>query len=79
MSWACDWVKTAAGALKAATSANLSQQVHYSRFRHNPTYWEHTGHRWRGAVDPFDSQSQISISTIYFSRTFEHSTLALEG
>jgi hypothetical protein len=44
------------------------QQVRCSRFRHEPAYWEHVGHRWRGALALFDFQPQLSSSTISFSR-----------
>jgi len=61
-------VRTAAGALDAITPANLLQQVRCSRFRHEPAYWEHIGHRWRGALALFDFQPQLSLSTISFAR-----------
>ncbi|WP_336330640.1 hypothetical protein, partial [Haloarcula sp. CGMCC 1.2071] len=40
------------------------------RFRHESTYWEHIGHRWRGALALFDFQPQLSLSTIYYARAF---------
>ncbi|WP_336331219.1 hypothetical protein, partial [Haloarcula sp. CGMCC 1.2071] len=39
-------------------------------FRHESTYWEHIGHRWRGALALFDFQPQLSLSTIYYARAF---------
>ncbi|WP_235007296.1 hypothetical protein, partial [Haloarcula mannanilytica] len=41
-----------------------------SRFRHEPAYWEHIGHRWRGALALFDFQPQLSLSTISFARAY---------
>ena len=64
-------VRTAAGALTTITPANLLQQVHCSRFRHEPANWEHVGHRWRGTLTLFDFQPQLSPSTISFPRAFE--------
>jgi hypothetical protein len=72
-------IRTAAGALDTITPANLLQQVRCSRFRHEPAYWEHIGHRWRGALALFDFQPLLSPSTISFPRAYYDSPRRATG